>query len=88
MVKHTQPTNCLSVFDHFVGLALSINLTFKEKSLPKVSTCELDLYCPIKTIREKRMMIALSFGGDLIMMIVLSLNMYFLFRVVNCLCFT
>ena len=22
MAKHTQPTNCLSVFDHFVGLAL------------------------------------------------------------------
>ena len=46
MVKHTQtirrllPTNCLSVFDHFVGLALKglseyeqINFLFSLKSI-------------------------------------------------------
>ena len=39
MVKHTQtifwllPTNCLSVFDHFMGLALKGLTTFAERSI-------------------------------------------------------
>ena len=51
MVKHTQaicrllPMNCLSVFDHFVGLALKgLNTSLKvlhasHQQLDKINTC-------------------------------------------------
>ena len=46
MVKHTQailrqkPTNCLSVFDHFVGLALKVLID------PCRATERIKVYCP------------------------------------------
>ena len=44
MVKHTQtircqlPTNCLSVFDHFVGLVLKVLIYVVEKLEPNYET--------------------------------------------------
>ena len=63
MVKHTQtirrqqPTNCLSVFDHFVGLALKELMLLSLSEKCKWTTWELKLvlsvsYCVFFAIRS------------------------------------
>ena len=58
MVKHTQairrlsPTNCLSVFDHFMGLVLK---ALKIKA-PKINPCDV----PVTSVPNHTPLLAIS----------------------------